>query len=72
MKILIEDIYGTIKDYRNDDRIYINKEHIQEWTNQFGDDAEFVLKEFAHIDGFLLYGNKIEITHASEITLEDL
>lgn len=30
MKILIEDIYGTIKDYRNDDRIYINKEHIQE------------------------------------------
>ena len=49
MKNLIEDIYGTIKDYRNDDGICITKEHIQEWANQFGDDAEFVLKEFAHI-----------------------
>lgn len=36
-----------------------------------GDDAEFVLKEFAHIDGFLSYGNKIETTYALDITLED-
>ena len=71
MKILIEDIYETIKDYRNDDGIYIMKEHIQKWTYQFGDDAEFVLKEFAHIDGFLLYENKIETTYALDITLED-
>lgn len=71
MKNLIEDIYGTIQDYRNDDGIYINKDHIQEWANQFGDDAEFVLKEFAHIDGFLLYGNTIETTYAPDITLED-
>ena len=72
MKNLIEDIYDTIKDYRNDDGIYINKDHIQEWANQFWDDAEFVLKEFVHIDGFLLYGNKIETTYAPDITLEDL
>ena len=45
----LNQIYETIKDYRNDDGIYINKDHIQEWANQFGDDAEFVLKEFAHI-----------------------
>lgn len=68
----LNQIYETIKDYRYDDGIYITKEHIQEWANQFWDDAEFVLKEFAHIDGFLLYGNKIETTYAPEITLEDL
>lgn len=45
----LNQIYEIIKDYRNDDGIYINKEHIQKWANQFGDDAEFVLKEFAHI-----------------------
>lgn len=45
----LNQIYETIKDYRNDDGIYITKEHIQKWANQFGDDAEFVLKEFAHI-----------------------
>lgn len=45
----LNQIYETIKDYRNDDGIYINKDHIQEWANQFGDDAEFILKEFAHI-----------------------
>lgn len=45
----LNQIYEIIKDYRNDDGIYINKDHIQEWANQFGDDAEFVLKEFAHI-----------------------
>lgn len=49
MKNLIEDIYDTIKDYRNDDGIYINKDHIQEWANQFWDDAEFVLKKNSHI-----------------------
>lgn len=68
----LNQIYEIIKDYRNDDGIYINKEYIQKWANQFGDDAEFVLKEFAHIDGFLLYGNKIETTYAPDITLEDL
>ena len=67
----LNQIYETIKDYRNDDGIYITKEHIQKWANQFGDDAEFVLKEFAHIDGFLSYGNKIETTYALDITLED-
>lgn len=45
----LNQIYEIIKDYRNDDGIYITKEHIQKWANQFGDDAEFVLKEFAHI-----------------------
>ena len=36
MKSLIEDTYETIKDYRNDDGIYIMKEHIQKWTYQLG------------------------------------
>lgn len=29
----LNQIYETIKDYRNDDGIYINKDHIQEWVN---------------------------------------
>lgn len=49
MKKAIEEIYDTIKDYRNDDGIYITQDHIQKWANQFGDNKEFVLKEFAHI-----------------------
>lgn len=51
MQQSIDTIYDTIKDYRNDDGIVITKEHIQEWALQFGDDAAFVLREFAHIIG---------------------
>ena len=49
MQQSIDTIYDIIKDYRNDDGIFITKEHIQEWALQFGDDAAFVLREFAHI-----------------------
>ena len=49
MQQSIDSIYDIIKDYRNDDGIFITKEHIQEWALQFGDDATFVLREFAHI-----------------------
>lgn len=45
----VEQIYETIKDYRNDDGIYITPKHISDWANQFGNDADFILDEFAHI-----------------------
>ena len=49
MQQSIDSIYDIIKDYRNDDGIFITKEHIQEGALQCGDDATFVLREFAHI-----------------------
>lgn len=49
MQQSIDSIYDIIKDYRNDDGISITKENIREWALQFGDDAVFVLQEFAHI-----------------------
>lgn len=49
MQQSIDTIYNTIKDYRNDDGIFISKDHIRDWALQFGNDATFVLREFAHI-----------------------
>lgn len=46
---IVEKIYEVIKDYRCEDGYQMTKEHIKEWGLQFGDDAEFVLEEFAHI-----------------------
>lgn len=42
-------LYNIIKDYRNDDGISINEQHIIDWANQFGEDNEFMLKEITHI-----------------------
>ena len=58
MQQSIDTIYDIIKDYRNDDGIFITKEHIQEWALQFGDDATFVLREFAHIIGQVYLSKK--------------
>lgn len=45
----VKKIYDTIKDYRNDDGIYITEDHIVEWAEQFGGDKEFIISELAHI-----------------------
>ena len=58
MQQSIDTIYDIIKDYRNDDGIFITKEHIQEWALQFGNDATFVLREFAHIIGQVYLSKK--------------
>ena len=58
MQQSIDTIYDIIKDYRNDDGIFITKEHIQEWALQFGDDAAFVLREFAYIIGQVYLSKK--------------
>lgn len=42
-------LYEVIKDYRNDDGVHIDPDHIVNWANQFNDDAEFVLNEINHI-----------------------
>lgn len=51
MRETAESIFEIIKDYQCDyvDRKFeITVDHIIAWANQFGDDAEFVLKELLH------------------------
>lgn len=49
MKEIADIILETIKDYRNDDNVFLDTNHILNWANQFGDDAEFMLTEISHI-----------------------
>lgn len=49
MKAIADKIFETIKDYRNDDGIFLDSEHILNWAYQFGDDAEFMLNEVSHL-----------------------
>lgn len=49
MKSAADKILETIKDYRNDDGIFLDSEHILNWANQFGDNSEFILSEMSHI-----------------------
>ncbi len=49
MKEIADKILETIKDYRNDDGLFLDSDHILNWANQFGDDAEFMLNEICHI-----------------------
>ncbi|WP_370227210.1 hypothetical protein [Mesoflavibacter sp.] len=51
MQEIAEQIFEIIKDYQCDyaeRKFEITVEHIIAWANQFGDDAEFVLKELLH------------------------
>lgn len=51
MQETAEQIFEIIKDYQCDyaeRKFEITVEHIIAWANQFGDDAEFVLKELLH------------------------
>lgn len=45
----VDKIYNIIKDYRNDEGVFITPDDITAWANQFGSDAEFVVNEFAHL-----------------------
>jgi hypothetical protein len=49
MKELADKLYEVIKDYRNHDGVFIQPENITNWANQFGEDAEFMLKEISHL-----------------------
>lgn len=45
----VDKIYNIIKDYRNDEGVFITPADIAAWADQFGPDADFVLDEFAHL-----------------------
>ena len=49
MNDLADKLLEIIADYRNDDGIYLDRDHIIVWANQFGNDAEFILKEMLHV-----------------------
>ncbi|SHM43906.1 phosphoribosyltransferase-like protein [Flavobacterium chilense] len=49
MKAIADKLLETIKDYRNDDGVFLDSDHIINWVNQFGEDAEFILNEVSHI-----------------------
>lgn len=49
MKEIADKIVETIKDYRNDDDIFLDADHVINWANQFGENAEFMLNEISHI-----------------------
>lgn len=50
-KELIESIFNKIKDFRRDEGVTMSLAHIEEWAQQFGDDADFVLAETDNILG---------------------
>lgn len=49
MKEIADSIVESIKDYRNDDGIFLDADHVINWANQFGENAEFMLNEINHI-----------------------
>lgn len=49
MEDLVLNIYELIKDYRQDDGVRILPDDICAWGRQFGEDAEFMLSELAHL-----------------------
>ena len=49
MQEKIEAIYEIIKDYRNEDGIFITQDDIQTWGEQFGPHTEFMLNEVLHL-----------------------
>ncbi|MET3539072.1 phosphoribosyltransferase-like protein [Chryseobacterium limigenitum] len=49
MKEIADSIVETIKDYRNDDGIFLDADHVINWADQFGENAEFMLNEINYI-----------------------
>jgi hypothetical protein len=49
MEVIATKIYEIVKDYRNDDGIFLTPKDILLWAEQFGEDAEFILTEIHHI-----------------------
>lgn len=48
-KELVESIFNKIKDFRSDEGVTISLTNIEEWAQQFGDDADFMLAETNNI-----------------------
>ena len=48
-KELVESIFNKIKDFRKDEGVTISLANIEEWAQQFGDDADFMLAETDNI-----------------------
>ncbi len=46
---IANNLLEVIKDYRNDDEFEQTSDRIISWANQFGENAEFVLREVSHI-----------------------
>ncbi|MBA4300479.1 MAG: hypothetical protein C0433_10320 [Cyclobacterium sp.] len=71
MRSLAEEIYEIIKDYHfdhGDCKHPMSVEHILNWANQFGDNAQFVLQEFSRI----LVDTYISKAKAEILALESL
>lgn len=49
MESLAQKIYDIIKDYRQEEGMHMSPDDILEWGYQFGEDAEFMLSELAHL-----------------------
>ncbi len=49
MEAVAANILEIIKDYRNDDGIYLSLKDIMDWGAQFGEDGSFILEELNHI-----------------------
>lgn len=49
MEEIADKVLEIIKDYRNDDGVFLDSEHILNWANQFEENAEFMLNEISHI-----------------------
>ena len=71
MEERIKKILDVIKDYRNDDGIFLTEKDIDEWAEQFGNDRDFVLDEFGHIIP-QIYLSKAETVRYLEGVLEAL
>ncbi len=71
MEPRIAKILNVIRDYRNDDDIYLTDNDIAEWADQFGNDRDFVLDEFGHIIS-QIYLSKKETIEYLETVLEAL
>lgn len=49
MDEIAQKIHEVIHDYRNHDGVYLSTANIISWANQFGEDAEFILRELSHL-----------------------
>lgn len=62
-----EEIYKIVKEYRNEDGIYITLDSIMEWAEQFGDDAQFMLMEVAHLIPKVYYSKDKVIAYLKQV-----
>lgn len=60
-------IYNIVKDYRNEDGIFITPQNILEWGEQFGDDSNFILMEIAHLMPNIYYSKEKVTKYLSDV-----